>query len=80
MGLSTGGLQQWLVSNAVTVTVVLIALACLVASLKGDAGKVMSVIGLTLASLAMVALGTIPGAVVAASKFVAGLFGIGAGQ
>lgn len=79
LGLSTSGLQQWLLNNAVTVLVVILGLAALMYALKAEASKVLSVVTLSLAGLAMVAIGTIPGAPAAVGKFVAGLFGAGGG-
>jgi hypothetical protein len=79
VGITTQALQTWLVGNAVTVVVVIIAVALLVRALKGDAGKVLTVMGLSICGLLFLALGTVPGAAAGVGKWALGLLGIGAG-
>lgn len=80
VGITTNALQQWLISNGVTVVVVLIGLALLVYALRGDASRVLTVVGLSVVGLAFLALGTVNGAAAGVGHFFLGLIGVGGGR
>jgi uncharacterized membrane protein len=79
VGLSTSGLQQWLLSNAVTVMVLLLGLSVLLYAGKAQASKVFSVVGLALVGMGMIAMGS-GGNAASVGQWVLGLVGLGGGQ
>lgn len=79
LGLSTKGLQQFLIDNFVVLLLVAAGLSALVNSLMGKHNAVVSVIGLSLISCGMIGIAIAPGAAVEVSKFMAGLIGVGGG-
>jgi hypothetical protein len=73
---SSDGISSWLKDNALPVIILVIGLALLGASRKGDTSKVMLTIGLTVMSLAVVAIGLDASLGMGIGKWVLGLVGV----
>jgi hypothetical protein len=74
---NTTGLRDWLLDNVVVIGIVLVVLAGIFASLKGQAGKVMTISALVMAPLALLGLVMIPNGPQNVGKFLISLLGIG---
>lgn len=74
---TTTGLRDWLVDNVIVILLLLVVLAGIVASLKGQAGKVMTITALIIAPLAVLGITLTPDGPASIGRFVIGLFGLG---
>ena len=74
---NTSGLRTWLLDNVVGIALVLVVVAGIFASLKGQAGKVMTISALVMAPLALLGLVMVPNGPQNVGKFLIGLLGMG---
>jgi hypothetical protein len=73
---SSTGISNWLKNNALPIIILVIGMGLLGSSRKGDTSKVMLTIGLTVASLAVVAIGLDSALGLGIGKWALGLFGV----
>lgn len=73
---SSTGISTWLKNNALPIIILVIGLGLLGSSRKGDTSKVMLTIGLTVASLAVVAIGLDSALGLGIGKWALSLFGV----